>query len=220
MEPAAMNEQSASAADWVAWIEWPGGECPIPHLKAGEYEMKSIPGGKGCSDEWAAYMSSRTSAGERGIAGCWAHAANCWPVVAYRVRQAKPVVPDLGAAMRGEKLAAMQDDLAEAQRRFGVDRMNSAGHAIGALAGQEWTGDTIAAAVSHLEMLERDGSGPTAAPILLQSDDYVPGQRGWCVRTDGRAFFYGRNVTPAQAPTGLTSCASMTHKLGGWGVQS
>jgi hypothetical protein len=103
-----------------------------------------------------------------------------------------------------EGLAALQDDLAEAQRRFGADRLNSAGHAIGALAGQEWTAETIAAAVAHLEMLERDGP-PSRAPR-------------WHIGPFSASDF---NLLPDRpAPAGIASCASMTHKLGGWGVQS
>jgi hypothetical protein len=161
MEPATIIEQSASAAEWGPWIEWPGGECPIPHLKAGEYEMRSIEGDKGCSGGWAEYVSSRNPACERAFAGCWAHKDGCWPVVAYRVRKAKSVAPDPNAAMLARDMQ-------------GVESGSTA-----------WGG---------------------CKRVHIPAGTYTPEE-------------IGRRAGQSESG-GLLSCAAVTHKLGGWGVQS
>lgn len=69
---------------WSEWIEWDGGECPIPWAKAGEWQARSRTDGKGCADKFVdAYASSRRA---KVFSDCWAHRKDCWPVLRYRYR--------------------------------------------------------------------------------------------------------------------------------------
>lgn len=70
---------------WLEWIEWKGGECPIPHATAGEWQAKSVPGGNGAPQSHVDYCTKRHDAND-GLDCCWQHAPGKWPIDAYRVR--------------------------------------------------------------------------------------------------------------------------------------
>lgn len=68
--------QNAPESQWGPWIEWEGGECPIPDAKAGEYEVRPSP-----AAPW--------QPGKDRCAIDWEHNWRCrggfWPITAYRL---------------------------------------------------------------------------------------------------------------------------------------
>lgn len=94
-----------------------------------------------------------------------------------------------------EAREALLDDLAEARNRFGNGALNIVAQALtGKQLSDEWTAETLAAAVAHLEMLAADLREPSPKPQVVAAVEVVE-----------------------RSP--LLACAQITHRLGGWGAQ-
>lgn len=64
------------------WIEWKGGECPIPDAKAGEFEVGLRDGDILSNEGWSAMDYSWHRAGSKGLAH------DC-EIIAYRLIEPK-----------------------------------------------------------------------------------------------------------------------------------
>lgn len=115
-------------AEWGPWIEWNGGECPIPEAKAGEFEVRTDD-----VDQVRASMYCRNEpAGVGWMSNCWAQHKNHWPILAYRVKRSAETCtpPDTQAPDEPEDEAAMNAAMIERDLREPAEKPQAAAVAV------------------------------------------------------------------------------------------
>jgi hypothetical protein len=108
-----MARQAADAEEmrWGPWVEWKGGECPIPHAKAGEWECR-------CASVLALIFCRWNGADERRYAAFWGHLypKDDFNITAYRVLKTVTQLVDEALRMADELSATIDRNEAQLEK--------------------------------------------------------------------------------------------------------
>ena len=177
--------------EWGPWIEWGGGECPIPGAKAGDWQVRFRNGDEVSDSSPVGYLWWGREPG-----------SETYEIVAYRLKAtADDWKADMLAAWEAGELEVDLGDgwiswpyaSSDSCPRFDSSRELYRRRPSAEKPQEPKPADPNAA------MIARDGApGPEAQVCgYMEATPSAPG---------------------LDAPTGLTTCAAFTHKLGGWGL--